>query len=396
MSILFRSEKRTITELPWGMDAWGGGHRSAAGETVNFSQTLGLDAAAAVAGLFADVVYMLPVDCYESPSKDFLTIDPPALVASPSMTVSARTWRVQALISWLFFGNTYGLVTSRTGNGYPAGVEWFDPAQVQVQEPKGILGPAVYRVNGQVVPNDEMLHIPGRFVPAGTRVGTPPLAQFKETFGLALAAQKFAARWFGDGAHPSAILASPNPVSQEQAATIKTRFVAALRGKREPAVLGAGMTYQQVQTDPKDSQMIETRQDSRLEVCRAMGLYQPEMIGLASSGSSVTYANREQRALDFLTLSADPWLVRFEDLYTANMTSPQYAKFNRAAMLRADLASRYAAHNVAIRGGWRNVNEARALEDEAPIGEEGDQYLWPPYAMFLPPPPADSSTGGQS
>jgi len=394
VSILFRSEKRTITSLPWGMDAWGGGHRSSAGETVNFSQTLGLDAAAAVAGLFADVVYMLPVDCFRSKSEDFAPIKSSQLVDSPSIAVSARTWRVQALISWLFYGNAYGIITSRTGNGYPSGVEWLNPSTVEVQELRGVLGPAVYRVAGQAIANDEILHVPGRYVPAGTRVGVPPLAQFKETFGLALAAQKYAARWFGDGAHPSAILSTDNPVTQEQATTIKTRFIEALRGKREPAVLGAGMKYTQVQTDPKDSQMIESRQDSRLEVCRAMGLYQPEMIGLASSGSSVTYANREQRAIDFLTFSADPWLVRFEDLYTSNMPAPQYAKFNRGALLRSDLMTRYQAHDTAIRAGFQSPAGVRDIEDMSPIPDGGGtEFLWPPYATILPP-SAPSGTGG--
>jgi HK97 family phage portal protein len=392
VSILFRErgETRAITSLPWGTSAWGEGGLSTSGERVTPRRVSGLDAVAAVVGLFSDVVYMLPVDVFRSTSDDFRPITSPQIVATPSLAVDARTWRVQALVSWLLHGNAFGLVIERS-SGYPSRVEWLDPSTVTVDEPGGILRPAVYSVLGQTVPRDEILHIPGRYVPPGTRLGVPPLARSKETFGLALAAQRFASRWFGDGAHPSAILSTEQPVTQEQAATIKTRFVEALRGKREPAVLGAGLKYQQVQTDPKDSQMIESRQESALAVCRAMGLNQPEMIGVAQSGSAVTYANREQRAIDFLTYSADQWLVRFEDLYTACLPRPQYAKINRGALLRSDTMTRYNAHNLGVRGGWRSVNDIRAIEDEPPI-PDGDQYLWPPYAVT--PSPTDGGSNG--
>lgn len=394
MSILFRDrgETRAITSLPWGTSAWGEGGVSTSGERVTPRRVSGLDAVAAVIGLFTDVVYMLPVDVFRSTSDDFRPITSPQIVATPSLAVDARTWRTQAVVSWLLYGNAYGLIVERS-SGFPSRVEWLDPSAVSVDEPGGILRPAVYRVLGQEVPRDQILHVPGRYVPPGTRVGVPPLAQSKETFGLALAAQKYAAQWFGGGAHPSAILSTDQPVTQEQATTIKTRFVEALRGKREPAVLGAGMKYEQIQTDPKDSQMLESRQDSALGVCRAMGLLQPEMIGLSASGSSVTYANREQRAIDFLTYSADQWLVRFEDLWTSCLPRPQYAKFNRGALLRSDLTTRYNAHNLGVRGGWRSVNDIRAIEDEPPI-PDGDQYLWPPFAMVLPPPPADGGSNG--
>lgn len=367
MSLLFRgAETRSISTADWirGLDSTS---KSLSGERVGFDTAIGLDAVAAVVGLFCDMAYMLPVDSFEQRDGP---ADPkvahPLLVSSPSLTVDAPTWRSQAMVSWLLWGNAYGLIMARDNLGYPTMVEWLDPGSVTVTE-TSITRQAAYEINGRAANADDILHVPGRFVRPGSRVGLVPLERFKETFGLALAARNFGARWFGDGAHPSALLTTDQPVNQEQAATIKERFMAAVKGKREPVVMGAGMKYTPVQSTPADSELSLTRTEATIMVARSMGLSQPEMIGAASSGSSVTYANREQRAIDFLTFSADPWLVRFENLWERNTPPGQYSKFNRGALLRTDLSTRYASYKVGIDGKFLTPDEARELEDRGPL-----------------------------
>lgn len=380
MSLLFRSkpERRAVDLNAWARGADVSISRSFTGEAVNFDTVIGLDAVAAAVGLLSDVVYMLPASVFSDQvgAADPKVSPTPPIVARPSLTVDARVWRSQAIVSWLLWGNVYGLVLTRDRLGRPETVEWLDPTTVTVLEESSIR-PARYQVSGVDVPPDQIIHVPGRYVRPGTRVGIAPLARFTETFGLALAARNYGARWFGEGAHPSAILKSDQAISQEQASTIKDRFLSATRGKREPAVLGAGVDYQSIQSNPQETQLSETQSNAVVAVARAFGL-PPEMIAAAVSGQSVTYANREQRAIDFLTFSVDPWLVRFEDFWTSNLPRPQYAKFNRGALLRSDLMTRYRAHDVGIRAGWLNRNEARDMEERGPI-EDGDQFLWPPY-----------------
>jgi HK97 family phage portal protein len=377
----------------FGVGAWSGGHRSRSGERVNWATTIGLDAVAACVGLMTDVAYMLPLGGYRDQQGVATKLAAaPQLVANPSRVVDARTWRAQAVVSWMLWGNAYGLVLTRDQHGYPTTVEWLWPEQVSVEE-TSILEPAIYRVAGQQIRDGDLLHVPGRYVVPGSRVGLVPLERFKETFGLALAARNFGAQWFGDGAHPSSILKTDAAVDEPTARKIKDRFVAAIRGRREPAVLSGGITYEQVQVTPDDSQFIQTQQQAVTMVARAMGILQPEMIGAAVAGSSITYSNREQRAIDFLTFSADPYLVRVEEMVTRQLPRPQYAKYARGALLRTDLTTRYNAHDTAIRGGWRSPDEARALEDEPPIPDGGgDRYLWPPYAVSETAP----STGGST
>ncbi len=388
MSLLFpRQERRAIDPSSLFAPDWGGGVTALAGEPVTFSTAMGLDAVAACVGLFSDVLGMLPLHAYRDEDGTPVRLaNPPQLVADPSLTVDPDVWRVQFIVSQLLWGNAYGLVMTRDGYGYPTTVEWLDPQRMQVEEESSIQREPVYRMDGQPIPADRLIHVPGRFVRPGSRVGLAPLSLFRETFGLGLAARNYGAKWFGDGAHPSSVLTTDQVLPDaDTAKTIKERFMAAMRNRREPAVLGAGIKYEQVQVAPNESQFIETKQEAAVAVARAFGV-QPEMIFAAmGGGGSVTYANREQRAIDFLTFSADPHLVRFERMVTRNLPNRQYAQLERGALLRTDIETRYKAHDLAIRAGWRTPNEARQIEDEKPLEGQGDEALWPPYSASPAP-----------
>lgn len=381
MSLLPRiSEQRNAITWQGLEDGWLGSTRSKAGVSVNAATAAGLDAVSAVLGLYSDVVSMLPIGVFSDVAGTPKAVDrTPLLVSSPSAKVDARTWRAQAIVSWLLWGNVYGYVTSYDVMGFPTGAEWLHPDSVEVIE-DGALGIPDYKVDGREVERSRIIHRPGRWVLPGSCVGVAPLTRFRETFGLAIAARDFAAGWFAEGGHPSGVLETDQTPDQSAIKAIKARLMAAIRG-HEPLVLGAGVKWRAVQSSPNESQMTEAQAAAAVSVARAFGV-PPEMIAAAVSGSSVTYANREQRAIDFLTFSADPWLVRFEDLLTQNLTRPQYAKFNRGALLRTDISTRYKVHDLAIRSGMSSVNERRELEDEAPI-DDGDRHLWPPFATQL-------------
>jgi HK97 family phage portal protein len=198
------------------------------------------------------------------------------------------------------------------------------------------------------------------------------LTVHRETVGLGLAAQQFGAQWFGDGAHPSAVLSTDQAVNQEAAATIKDRFMSAVRGRREPAVLGGGMKYQQIQVNADESQFLETQQHSAVAVARVFGI-QPEMIAAAVSGSSVTYANVEQQAIQYLTFGLDRWLVKGENAITRHLPRGNFAKFNRGALLRTDLLTRYQAHAIGLDKHFKTIDEVRDIEDDPPLSN-GEQF----------------------
>jgi HK97 family phage portal protein len=366
---LWQPERRAVSyQDVWGAGGnWQGGNVAASRVTVNPDTALGLDAVWACVNMHAGMAASLPVDAFRGENAN--PVSPvPTILDRPSLVLPFDDWLFQYYVSLLVFGNVYGVVLERDRLQYPVTVEWQDPTTVEVEQ---VNHRAIYRFQGQQVPSEDVWH-DRWFVMPGSLVGRAPLTMHRETIGLGLAAQKFGAQWFGDGAHPSAVLSTDQQVTQEQAATIKARFVAAIRNTREPAVLGAGMTYQQIQTAPNESQFLETQQNVAISVARVFGI-QPEMIAAATSGSSVTYANVEQQAIQYLTFGLDRWLVKGERSISRHLPRGMFAKFNRGALMRTDLLSRYRAHAIALNGRFLNIDEVRELEDRPPL-DNGDEF----------------------
>lgn len=365
------SEQRAVSfQDVWGRGLDIGATRTAANVPVNASTALGLSAVFACTRVLADAVSTLPLHAYRDSSGGRMEMPAqPLLVAKPSMNLSREEWLHQAMVSLLLWGNAYGVVLTRDRLGVPQTVEWVNPDSVSVKQPSALRAPT-YELSGDLIDADDIVHVRA-FIKPGSVVGSAPLTVQQETFGLGIAAQKFGAQWFGSGGHPSGILMSDQQVDQEVATTIKERFVAAIKG-RQPAVLGAGLKYQAIQVAPNESQFLETQQAVRNEIAAVFGV-PPEMIGGSGSGSSVTYANREQAAIDFLTFSVNPWLVRLERAMTALLPRGQFVKFNPDALLRTDTKTRYQAHRLGLDGHFITIDEVRDIEDRRPL-DNGEQF----------------------
>lgn len=345
------------------------------GVTVNQDTALRSSTVWACIRLLAGTGSMLPVDVvrYGANGSRNPVTPTPQIVAAPSLWVPGSGWRYQAIASWLTDGNLYARVTETDPSAtYVRRAELLSPSSVTWRALDGMLTPFIGGKAQTLWPVGDLWHVPAYLAP-GSPVGLSPVEYGAESIGLSIAARKFGAQFFGDGGVPSAILAPERDPGEEGAKSIKDAWRRATSGNREPAVLPQSIKYERISVAPDESQFLESQRFSVEDICRFFGV-PPEMIGGASSGSSVTYANREQRAVDFLTFGLDPWLTRLEEMLTNQLPRPQVARINRAAVLRSDTLTRYQAHQIAMRNGWRSVNETRQIEDEPPIGPEGDTY----------------------
>lgn len=346
------------------------------GRYLSVDESLRWSAAWACVRVLGQSASSLPMDVVRYVDGARQPVSPtPSLIAEPSAMVESDVWVYQLIESMESDGNAWGVITATDGVGRPTQIETVDPTVVT--ERKYENGTVSARVDGKVMrryPDGELWHVPGIFVRAGSPFGLSTVAYAAGAIDAALAAEQFGARFFTDGGHPSSIISSEADLTETQAKAIKNAFVAATSGNREPAVMGAGLRYQAVQINPDDSQFIDLL---RLEVentCRFFGV-PPSMVYGTVSGQSVTYANVSQADLHYLKHSLDGRLVRLERALTRLLPRPQVVKFNRDALLRADTATRYAAHAVALQNKWRSVNEVRRIEDEEPF--EGDEFNEP-------------------
>jgi HK97 family phage portal protein len=145
--------------------------------------------------------------------------------------------------------------------------------------------------------------------------------------------------------------------------------VRATQNGREPLVLGGNWTYRPLAISPTDAAYLEVLARGDIDAGRLFDV-PGEMIDANTSGSSVTYANREQRVQDLLAFRLGPAITRRERALSRLTPRGQYVKLNIAALLRADLMTRYKSYELGLRNGFLTFDEVRALEDREPISPE--------------------------
>jgi HK97 family phage portal protein len=334
---------------------------------VNPTTALQHSAVWACVNLIAGSISTMPLYAYRRGERDPLP-DLPPILRQPSATMNLPDWLYAALQSLLLRGNAYGLIVDRAGAGLlPAQCELLAPDRVQVQVPNGAVE---YRVDGQEVDPASIWHVKA-YTSAGNVVGLSPIQHARQAVGLGLAVEKFGAQFFGEGATPSGVITTDERLTYKDAHDLKELWLARHQGRRSIAVFGGGARFQPVSISPEESQFLESSRANVATVARYFGV-QPELIG-GESGGSLTYANVEQRALDFLQFGLAPWLVRLETAISTLLSSTTTVKFNAAALVRTDLLTRYQAHESAIRSGWKLRSEVRELEDLPPVAGIDDQ-----------------------
>jgi HK97 family phage portal protein len=360
-------------------------------DTIGGSHAIGMNTAMrnwvvmACVRTVSDTVSGLPIDAFTGDEKP-VTPQPTKLV-NPSAHATMVQWLWQATASLLLRGNVYGIISATDRLMYPSQVDILPPDCVRVEKDKA--GNKVFYVDsGKPLSSEQIWHLPGPQMP-GDLIGLSPISFAARTIGLGLSAEAFGADFFASGINPTAVLSTEQQVNATQAKDIKARIKQAVSG-RDIAVLGAGMKLTPWQISAAESQFLETEHANAVAIAQIFGV-PPERIGIGSSGrSTLTYANREQKAQDYLDSAVNPWLVRFEEALSAWFPRGTYIKFNTGALLRSDLLTRMQADEIAIRNNILLPSEARAFENYPPIPGLDDKPLRGDGAPTPPPPPPAS------
>lgn len=374
--------KRAVTSLPWAA----GGPRPG---LVSADRAVALIPLFACVRILADSIASLPVQTYRrnGASREMLTFVPQLLFA-PAARDNLFEWLHKCVVSLAMRGNAYGLIIQRDAFGFPTMVEWLDPDDVWVDESRPTL--PVFYWKGQVVPSEQIVHIPWVALP-GCVVGLSPVQAFARTIGVGLSATEYGLSWFDNGGTPPATMKNTaKTITPDESEEISNRLAARVRA-RKPLVFGQDWDFNALQVNPEESQFIETMRLNASQIAAIYGV-PPEMVG-GDSGGSMTYANVEQNAINFANFTLRPWLSRLEAKLSALMPGREFVRFNVDAMIRVDLTTRYQAHSRALNDGWRNRDEVRALEDLSPLPDGQGQAYVPVSLLARPEPVPDGEPG---
>lgn len=361
----------TVTDPgPWAQGMVRYGNRTTFGDVSN-DDAMRLSAVFACLRLVSEAIATMPLEVFTgsadgtrrpfSSPPDYLSFQPPEMGLIDYLS--------QVMLSLLSDGNAF-VATPRDALGVPMTLVVIDPCKVKVRRAPET-GAISYEVAGEIYTTFDLMHIKGMCLPGALR-GLSPLAYARETAELGLAAQRFGAGFFNNGAMPSGIIEAPGDFSKANAERAAGLWEARHRGMSNAGrigVLTGGAKFTQVSITPEESQFLATRAFGVADIARFFGV-PPHLIADASNSTSWGSGLNEQN-LAFGQYSLRNWCKRIEDAHDRLLTThgkPRvFVKLNMDALLRADTAERYAAYAVALSNSFMSVNEVRKLEDLPPL-----------------------------
>lgn len=363
LSSIFRRPEERAQATTWGQ--WPGEMTQVVGGVaVDEQSSMQLLTVYGSVRLITDSIATLPLDVYRRTGEDAkVEVAKPTWLQQPTTNLDFTSWVSQVLSSLLLHGNAY-VVVLRNEVGTIVELLPLDPSKVRVTRDRGRLS---YMVNGQRI-DAEMLHLKGLMLP-GSDVGLSPVEYARQSIGLGLAAVKFGTGYFeGEGNMPG-VIEMPGSAQSETLKGIANQWRQRRRegGRGLPGVLQEGATWKPTGVTNEQAQFLATRKFTSAEIAGQMFMIDPSELGIGIEGSSLTYANLEQRNTRFVRVTLLPWIVRLEKALSDLLAQPRYVKFNINALMRGDLSSRYAAYATGIGAGFLEPNEARDWEDLPPL-----------------------------
>jgi HK97 family phage portal protein len=361
-------QRSALTDVDW----WGDvGSSTFAGVRVTSESALQLLTVLGCVQFVVGQVSMLPVDVFRKVNGVALEQTPPDWLRRPTPNLSLQDWIGQMLSSLLLAGNAYAWVNRSSSAGITSLIP-LDPASVAVDR---VQGRKVFRLSGDIRPDAEILHIPGIML-AGKDVGLSPIEYARQSIGLGISALEFGSKFFdGEGNMPG-VIETPGPMQPDQIKSLASQWRAkrSRAGKGLPGVLTDGAQWKMTGVTNEQAQFLATREFTAAEIAGQMFLVDPSELGIPVNGTSLTYANLEERKIRRKEVTLQPWVTRLEAALSALLPQPRYARFNFGAYLRGDLMSQYSAGSMGIQNDFLTPNEVRAWFEYAPL-PGGDQVV---------------------
>lgn len=209
--------------------------------------------------------------------------------------------------------------------------------------------------------------------------GKPIFDQARDVLGKALAVHRYGARFFKNSGAAGGTIELANPFKNEDQ---EKRWLSTFRTWRtgrnahSDFLMPVGSKYNRQTVNNNEAQFLETQKASDLEICRLFGV-PPHKVGILEN---TTFNNIEHQSIQYVVDTLVPILTLYEQggrLSLISDTSRFLLRFNIAALLRGDQATRFAAYQIGLLTGFLTINEVRRAEGLNGIGAQGDILMRP-------------------
>jgi HK97 family phage portal protein len=401
----------------WLLDIFNGG-RTDSGIRVSEMTALQVGTVYACVNIISNGFASMPLNVYERlitkagrviKKKAFDHSLMPLLNCEPNVEMTTFTWLKTMMIHDLLWGNAFTEI-QRDGANQIIGLWPRNPARtraIRCLKPlllEGTIHPAgtlIYETTENLADNDtpsaaentelhlgkrrlilaeDMIHVPGMSLDG--RVGQSTIWLSRQIIGLALATEKYGAKFFGNGARPAGILKLPNKLEEKAIENLRRSWAEAHGGENQfkVAVLEQGIEFQKIAATPEEGQMLGTRNYQRSEIC---SVFNVPLHMVASGDAKSGKSNVEQNSIEFVLYCLTPWITAWEKelqrkLFpkmgrTANKFVP---KFDKRHLLYPDADSRAKFYASGRQWGYLSKNDVLDFEDMNPDeSPAGDVYM---------------------
>jgi len=202
----------------------------------------------------------------------------------------------------------------------------------------------------------------------------------KDSIALAIAAERFAGYFFGNGANIGNVIEADgnldDPMFERMVAQLKKR--SGLEGAHRALVLEGGAKLKQSMIDPRQAQTMELARFAGEQVMRLFRV-QPTMV---QDNERATFSNAGMQTQNHVKYTLMPPAERVEAELDRKLFTPVEratglsVKHNFNGILRGDVEARGIWYKVMITAGLMTRNEVRLLEDLEPVA--GGDVVWVP------------------
>jgi HK97 family phage portal protein len=259
----------------------------------------------------------------------------------PNPSMSRFTFIKTLVAKMLLDGNGFAKIT-RDKSGNPLRVDLITEQVTIYRRDDGTL---FYKIkfaddrDDEIVDGTAMLHTPN-FSYDGL-VGVSTLTHAALSTGIAYASEKQARGFFSGGANLSGILKVDGRLDKTKAQSLKDAWKEAFdTDDGDPggiAVIESGTDFQATRVNPKEAQMLESRQFSVVEICRFFGVSPTK----AFDTNAASYNSVEAGQLAFLTDTIQPIVSKIEcelnrKLFRPSERASLRVRFDTNELLRTD------------------------------------------------------------
>lgn len=371
--------------LSLGLASMGWGMPTDSNENVSEMSALQVPTILGCVRILSEGVGSLPLRVYEELERGRKTAKSHPLYRLLTLEPNPNTTAVNLLSTLMvhaaLWQNAYCEI-ERNAAGQPIGLY---PRVPWLTKPKRQSGVLVFETTDtsnhspRIIKAADMIQVVGFSVDA--QLGLSLIAQARQSVGLALAAARFGAKFYSNGAKPGGVIECENSLSPEDQKRLKEDIERMSSGGNayRLVVLSPGMKYNVVASKQDEAQYIETRKFEREEIA-AIFRVPGYMVGATDKALKSTI---EAQNLEFLTYSLRPWIERFEQEFNRKLLPPVGRNANKFsihfftdALLSVDAKTRTERYHNGIQDGWLSPADAREAEG-LPFVEGTDRFLTP-------------------